>query len=1142
MKRILFFCLMLITAAGYSQTTYYWVGGTTSSSFTSNANWNTALNGSGSTRAAADPTDILIINGTNIGGATPTTGTVTTTITSNSVAQLKITGNANVFFLRPAGGAGTGTMTIGGNIGDDFMVDAGSTLTMNSPVTDGSVVIVLSSAATGLIGGNINISNTGQNRITNGAAGSMVFASGSILTCNLTASSSAYPLGNATQSAEKGTVFLSGASLVYLGGYSPMGNTSTFSAIDFKPGSNWYHRGNNPTASFGSFFNAKSFGNIFVENGATLFCDGPVYRIGNLNIASGCILTTHTSGQTAVFGDLTVNGVYAAPAGSINVLVLGGNSLQTVSGSGTITVPSLVVADNANVSLNKDIVALTAANVYGKINFNNSQITGAATFTSRASNTAASVNGNLTAGSYQITGVVGTIGTVNGLTVTGSGIPANTSVVGFSTASALINLSQPVTAGGSGVVLNFISDTAILATSNANGLDSLTGSVVVVGAKTFQSGTNYIFNGATTKPFGITTGSTATSITTGFVDINAAVTVNRSFSVNDHLGINSKLTLRPLDTVHIFQGGVINGATSTSNYIATTANATTGDQSVVQYEINAGATAIVPVGTSSYYLPATLTPASASTFNVAVFQGITSQGTITGTPLTAAQKLRLVDAVWNINRISGTGTSGLQLGWDAALEGTNFSTLPGTDIGIIYNNGTSYSAPIGTGNNATNVASGTSGVFGSFAIGAIPPSQPFLFNAIPTKVYGNVDFNAGATSLNTTQPILYSSSNTAVATIVAGNIHITGAGTTDVTATQAGDGFYPAASVTRTLTVSQAPLTVKADDKLKFEGQVNPTLTASYTGFVLGETSTVFTTQPILTTTATTTSTPGLYPITVSGTVGANYSITHVNGTMTVQAKTTQTITFAAPATKTYGNADFAHGVTSTNSTIPVTFVSSNPAVATIVGNNIHIVGAGTTNITASQAGSVGYFAATDVTRTLTVNKAALAVKVRDTVRNFGDANPPFTLTYTGFVLGETAANLTTQVTVATTATQTSAPGYYVLTPQGAVTNNYTITYTTGTLTILPATGNAQSYINAYMSSSNTLTIRLYTAKPALADIILYNMAGQPMKKMNIFMPAGFINANVDVTTMPSGIYGIRVIGSGVGTSVDLQRNIAIIH
>ena len=1134
MKRILFAIMLLTGSAAFSQTTYYWVGGTAITSFTLNSNWNTALNGSGSTRVAPDPTDILIINGTNVGGAAPTTGPVTATITSTSLSQLKITGNASVFFQRPTGGGGTGTMTINGNLGDDFVIDAGSSLTINSVLADGSIAIAMSSAATGLINGNITISNTGQNRIQTQATNALVFASGSVFTCNLTATS-AYPLGSNSQSVEKGTVFQSGASLIYLGGNSPMGGTSTFSAAEFKPGSNWYHRATNATSGAGSFFNTKSFGNIYVENGATLACDGPVYRIGNLTINSGCTFTTHTSGQTAVFGDMIVNGTYAAPAGSTNVLLLGGSALQTISGSGTITPPSLVVADNSNVSMTKDITVLTGANVYGKLNFNNAQLNGAATFTSRVSNSAAAVTGNLTAGSYQVTGVVGTIGSVNGLTVIGNGIPASTSVVGFSTANATINLSQPVTTTGAAVTLSFFSNAATLATSNANGMDSVNGSVIVTGAKTYQSLTNYIINGATSKPFGLSTGSINTIVNAGFVDINAAVTVNRGLTVADHVGINGKLTLRPLDTLRILSGGSITGTFSSSNYIATGYNSITGDQSIVQYDALAAATTL-PIGSTNYYLPATITPTASSGFTAAVFEGITSQGTITGTPLSPAQKQTVVNAVWNINRFLGSGTAGLQLGWNTALEGSTFTTLPGTDIGIISNTGSSWSLPIGSGNNTTNIATGTVSGFGSFSVGAIPPSQPFIFNAITAKTYGNADFNGGATSLNTTQPIVYTSSNPAVATIIAGNIHITGAGTSSITAAQASDGFYPAASITQTLTVNKAALTITADNQLRFEGQPNPTLTVTYAGFVLGETSTVLLTQPATGTTATVASAPGTYPITVSGATAANYTITHINGTLTVQAKQNQTITFNVLPTKTYGNADFAHGATSTNNTIPITFVSSNPAVATVTGNNIHIVGAGTTNITASQAGNIGYFAAADVTRPLTVNKANLAIKVRDTLKTQGDANPPFTITYTGFVLGETVANLATPPAVSTIATAASAPGYYSLDPTSAGSNNYNITYTSGRLTILPKSGTDKQYINAYMSSRTTLTVRFYSPAPALADMILINMAGQPVAKKNVFMPQGFVNSDIDVSALAAGVYTINVIGNGV----DLQRKIVI--
>ena len=98
MKRILVMMLMMVALGAYGQTTYYWVGGTATSPFTTNSNWNTALDGSGTTRAAADPTDILIISGSNVGGSVPTTGTVTTTIASTSVGQLKLINNATVKF------------------------------------------------------------------------------------------------------------------------------------------------------------------------------------------------------------------------------------------------------------------------------------------------------------------------------------------------------------------------------------------------------------------------------------------------------------------------------------------------------------------------------------------------------------------------------------------------------------------------------------------------------------------------------------------------------------------------------------------------------------------------------------------------------------------------------------------------------------------------------------------------------------------------------------------------------------------------------------------------------------------------------------------------------------------------------------
>ena len=187
------------------------------------------------------------------------------------------------------------------------------------------------------------------------------------------------------------------------------------------------------------------------------------------------------------------------------------------------------------------------------------------------------------------------------------------------------------------------------------------------------------------------------------------------------------------------------------------------------------------------------------------------------------------------------------------MEGTTFNTLPDSDIGLIRNIGsgpTGWAPPVGTGNNTTNVVMGTATTFGSFGAGAIPQVNAFIYNDLPVKTYGDPDFNGGATSLNTTNPIVYTSSNPLVATIVSGNIHIVGAGTSDITASQMGDGVFPDTMATKPLTVDKAPLEVKADNKSKFELVANPALTITYTGFVLGETNTVLLTQPTITTTA----------------------------------------------------------------------------------------------------------------------------------------------------------------------------------------------------------------------------------------------------------------------------------------------------
>ncbi|MFY7826577.1 MAG: cellulose binding domain-containing protein [Flectobacillus sp.] len=84
----------------------------------------------------------------------------------------------------------------------------------------------------------------------------------------------------------------------------------------------------------------------------------------------------------------------------------------------------------------------------------------------------------------------------------------------------------------------------------------------------------------------------------------------------------------------------------------------------------------------------------------------------------------------------------------------------------------------------------------------------------------------------------------------------------------------------------------------------------------------------------------------------------------------TQTITFPAIATKSFGSANFNPGA-SASSGLPITYTSSNTSVANIVNGLVQIVGVGSCLITASQAGNDDFAAAQSVSRTLLVTGIA---------------------------------------------------------------------------------------------------------------------------------------------------------------------------
>ncbi|NCD34153.1 MAG: choice-of-anchor D domain-containing protein, partial [Spartobacteria bacterium] len=87
-------------------------------------------------------------------------------------------------------------------------------------------------------------------------------------------------------------------------------------------------------------------------------------------------------------------------------------------------------------------------------------------------------------------------------------------------------------------------------------------------------------------------------------------------------------------------------------------------------------------------------------------------------------------------------------------------------------------------------------------------SQSITFNSIANRTYGDASFDPGAEA-SSSLSVSYTSSDANVATVSVHNIYITGTGTCDIVASQAGNAFYYAAPAkTNTLTVAQKALTV----------------------------------------------------------------------------------------------------------------------------------------------------------------------------------------------------------------------------------------------------------------------------------------------------------------------------------------------
>jgi hypothetical protein len=257
----------------------------------------------------------------------------------------------------------------------------------------------------------------------------------------------------------------------------------------------------------------------------------------------------------------------------------------------------------------------------------------------------------------------------------------------------------------------------------------------------------------------------------------------------------------------------------------------------------------------------------------------------------------------------------------------------------------------------------------------IKANQTITFNALSNRAYDE-SFALAATA-SSGLPVSFSVPNGNGIVNLTGNNNseaiVTGVGQVMITASQAGNDNYNAATaVNRTLT------TVKANQTITFNALPNKTF-----GDIDFSVSATASSQLAVTfegdnPSVATVSSTGSVEIKKAGTVNitakqvgnANYnSATNVIRSLTIN-KANQTITFDALPSKTFGDANFSISAT-TNSQLAVIFEGDNDAVATVSSAGlVTIIKAGTVNITAKQVGNENYNPATNVTRSLTINKA----------------------------------------------------------------------------------------------------------------------------------------------------------------------------
>ena len=265
------------------------------------------------------------------------------------------------------------------------------------------------------------------------------------------------------------------------------------------------------------------------------------------------------------------------------------------------------------------------------------------------------------------------------------------------------------------------------------------------------------------------------------------------------------------------------------------------------------------------------------------------------------------------------------------------------------------------------------------------------------------------------------------------------AGTYTATAAISNENYVLTGTTTQSFSIDKATLTAKADSQSITYGDAAPAYTVTFTGFVNGEDESVINTKPSARSSYAQFNNVGQYTITVGRGSDNNYKFVFQTGTLTVEQKEV-TVAFDR-----YEGLVYNGQVRAISAAVSGTVNGDNAGLSLSYNKTVKDAG----EYTATAAISNGNYVLTGpTTQNFSIGKATLTATADDKSITYGDAVPEYTVTYTGFVNGESMSVIDSLATADSSYVQFNNVGEYAISASGASDNNYDFVYQSGTLTV----------------------------------------------------------------------------------------------